>query len=366
MLSTCPLNSRPPSASTSIVAALAGAHVFELRLLEVGRRPRRRRATTSAISGWPGCTTWPTSTVLRLTMPAVGALIVVRSRFSSACASAACICLTRASAPAARALRDLQLLRAPSASSAAPPRPGDRGRGPGRARCSATAIAVSAAATSDFAASAAARAASAAATAASNCCCEISSFATSGLSRSTSLRVLRCRRLALAQPRLGGDELRLRGFHLAVGDADARLRLFDAAGGLTDVGARGHLGNRHARACGGRGRLRVGELGARAIDRHLIVARIDLARATVPASTCWLSLTDLHDRAADARRQLRDVPVHLRVVGALLAGGHPRPRRRAMSAISQHRAADQRQAACRPGAGAVVSSAITALLRDTA
>src|SRR5258707_10720306 len=57
---------------------------------------------TMARRGWPGCTTWPTSTVFLLTTPPSGALIEVCSRSSRARSTAARACATWASAPAAR------------------------------------------------------------------------------------------------------------------------------------------------------------------------------------------------------------------------------------------------------------------------
>ena len=160
-------------------------------------------------------------------------MIVVRSRFSSACARAACICLTRASAADARA-RVAWIcsgaVRVVCRVGLAPARPRHgpglraavrrQSRSPGRG-------------ISDFAASAAARDASAAATAASNCCCGISSFATSGSSRSTSRAAFVAVASRSRSARLAGDELRFRGLDLAVGDGDARLRLLDATGCLT-------------------------------------------------------------------------------------------------------------------------------------
>ena len=69
MLSTCPLNSRPPYASTLSVARWPGAHVLELRLLEVRRHPhvveRDDRHQRLARPGRPG----RLRRVFRLTTP---------------------------------------------------------------------------------------------------------------------------------------------------------------------------------------------------------------------------------------------------------------------------------------------------------
>ena len=186
--------------------------------------------------------------------PAVWRLDVVRSRLSSACASAASACFTCASARRRARACDLHLVG---------PRAGRvQGRFRMRAaaaractvRCSATATAVDADATSDCAASTAAWAAS----------------------RGHDGRVVLLLRdlfllderletldvpvrlgrvgVAFPQPRFGGRHLRARRVDLSIGDGNAGLRLLDAPARVWTLARCRDLRDRHV----DRGRQRVG------------------------------------------------------------------------------------------------------------
>src|SRR5258707_1297072 len=139
-----------PSASTAMVPFWPGRIFSSWVSLKFAVTHRSFRST-SASSGWPGCTTCPGSTDLRLTTPSDGALMVVYSRFSRACFRAASAWRARASAELARAWVTCSCCGAvcavasPARACAAAPRAE-------AARCSATVMAPCAAATSDFAA----------------------------------------------------------------------------------------------------------------------------------------------------------------------------------------------------------------------
>src|SRR5262249_34613812 len=64
-----------------------------------------------------------------------------------------------------------------------------------------------------------------------------------------------------------------------------------------------------------------GELRARAIDRHLIVARVDLDEQRAGLDELVVVHGDAFDGAAHARRDLRHVPIDLRIVGRLAPAG---------------------------------------------
>ena len=131
------------------------------------------------------------------------------------------------------------------------------------------------------------------------------------------LRVLRRRRFAFALPRLRGDELRA-----APPRPGCRRRRCQPAP-LRGCPTPGRTSlrveisrDRHAGAGRRGGGFGVGELGARAVDGDLVVARIDFGDHVAGLRRSWLSLTgDLDHRAADPGRHLRDVSVDLRVVG---------------------------------------------------
>ena len=183
----------------------------------------------------------------------------------------------------------------------------------------------SASATCERAESAAAFCASAAATVASNCCCDTSSLASSPRSRSTSRAALaafasasRTRACAVvSRARAASISRSARG--------DAALRLRDAAARGGDVAGRRGRRDRHVALRGERRGFGVGELGARLVDRHLVVARIELDEHRAGFDELVVVDGDARDGAADARRDLRDVRVHLRIVGRLAAGGQPEP-----------------------------------------
>jgi hypothetical protein len=65
--------------------------------------------------------------------------------------------------------------------------------------------------------------------------------------------------------------------------------------------------------------LRIRELGAGAIQRHLVVAPIELGEHVASFHRLILEHVHLDHGSADARRHLRDVPVDLRIVGRFAA-----------------------------------------------
>src|SRR5690349_20033642 len=74
-LSTLPWNLRPGYESTSISTGSPGV----TSLISVSLRFATTHTSSSGTtlkSGWPACTSWPTSTVLLLTVPDVGAVSV--------------------------------------------------------------------------------------------------------------------------------------------------------------------------------------------------------------------------------------------------------------------------------------------------
>ena len=302
-----PVNSRPPYASTLIRRRWPGRMSRQLRFLEVRRHPdivELERAPAAA--GRPARPARPRR-VFRLTMPRAGAFTAAYCRFSSACASAAFACATCASADAARAsvaatccgrrLRRAQArlrlllagsgLREPAFGHADAGLGLDdlRPRRVGRGRC-----------------------ASAAATAASNCCCDTSSFASRPRSRSTSRAAFvafasasRSRAWAVAEPGARDVDFALRRRRHRPAPARPRpapcvtllVAVVDVIGTLLARDQRRGFG--------------VGELGARLVDRDLVVARIDLdehragfdqlvvldrrARSTVPPTRAAIGVT---------------------------------------------------------------------------
>jgi hypothetical protein len=173
----------------------------------------------------------------------------------------------------------------------------------------------SASAICERAESAAAFCASAPPTALSNCCCETSSLASSPFSRSAS------------HARLGRRQPRTRGVELAFGPEHAALRLGDAAVRGRDVAGRFRRRDRHIALRRKRVGFGIGQLGARLLEGHLVVARIDLDEHV--AGVDLLVVGDRHpkDGAADTRGNLRHVRIHLGIVGRLAPRGDPVPDR---------------------------------------
>ena len=161
------------------------------------------------IIAWPGWTTWPTSTVRRLTRPSAGARTTVRSRFSRAWFSAARACSTWALAPDARAsiiaicCGAVAAARSWACDCATVPSACSR-------RDSATCRLAVASRTAASADATAASAACLSAVAASSCWRGISSFAASGASRARSCAARTARAFAScsrasAEPTLARD-----------------------------------------------------------------------------------------------------------------------------------------------------------------
>ena len=286
---------------------------------------------TIASSGWPACTTWPVLMLFFETTPRTGALTVVYCRLSSACASVARACATCASAAAARALvaatcdgpvcavamsaracsspaRDcaslLSATRMPaSASSDLRPRRVDGGllrlrRGAGVA---------------------------------SNICCETSSLASRPRSRSTSRADL----VALAsasRSRACALTSRARAASISFSAAATPLCAWvDAAARGRHVAGGGRRGDRDVALRRHGGGFGVGQLGARLVDRDLVVARIELDQHRAGLDQLVVVDRDLGHRAADARGNLRHVRINLRIVGRFAARRGPRPQARAES-----------------------------------
>jgi hypothetical protein len=76
-----------------------------------------------------------------------------------------------------------------------------------------------------------------------------------------------------------------------------------------------HLSQGYTRQRSGRIGLRIGQFRTGFINRHLVVARIELDEHGAGFDELVLLHSDLHHRPADASRDLRDVPVNLRIVG---------------------------------------------------
>ena len=120
-------------------------------------------------------------------------------------------------------------------------------------------------------------AASAAATAASNCCCEISSFASRPLAAARRRAPPSSRWLRFALPRLRRHQPRPRRFDAVLGLGDRRLAPAPRRPARVDtllVAVVEVIGTSLLR--GEPPRFGVGQLGARRVDRDLVVARIDL------------------------------------------------------------------------------------------
>jgi hypothetical protein len=126
-------------------------------------------------------------------------------------------------------------------------------------------------------------------------------------------------RFLLARPRLRRHEVGLRHLDLAVRAGHRGFRLLHAAGRGVDAGPRLDLRDRHVGAGGRRVGLRVGEFRLRLLDRHFVVARIDLYQHGAGADGVVVVDVHLQHRPADTGRDLRDPAVDLRVVGRFVA-----------------------------------------------
>jgi hypothetical protein len=103
------------------------------------------------------------------------------------------------------------------------------------------------------------------------------------------------------------------------------LRLGDAAAGAADVADRRGRRDRHGALRGQGASFGVRELRARLVDRHLVIARIELDEDVPGFDELVVVDGDARDGAADARRDLRDARIQLRIVGRLAAGGEVEP-----------------------------------------
>ena len=280
-----------------------------------------------AISGCPGCTIWPTSTDLRLTMPLTGAFTVAYCRFSSAWASVG-LGLLRVRLGRRRprfrrghllrtGLRGLQFGMGLLFAGARLDEPAfgdaDAGFGLGDLRARRIGRRLLRFGCADGAVELLLR---------------DLVLGEQALQPLDVARRLRGVCLRLAHARLGRRQPRARGVELALGPEHAALRLCDAAVRGRDVAGRCRRRDRHIALGGNRVRFGIGQLGARLLEGHLIVARIDLDEHV--AGVDLLVVGDRHpkDRAADTRGDLRHMRIHLRIVGRLAPRGDPVPDRR--------------------------------------
>ena len=160
------------------------------------------------------------------------------------------------------------------------------------------------------------------ATAASYCCCDTSSLASSPFRRSA----LRSSRTAVGlfadQPRLRRGETRFGGVEVVLGLVGRRPRdcstpLCAERTPLLDVVAViGTFAFAAAASASAVGQLRPG-----AVERNLVVARIDLDQHGALLHLLVVGDGHAQHRAADPGGHRRHVRVHLRVVGRLLAAG---------------------------------------------
>src|SRR6267378_6474384 len=117
-------------------------------------------------------------------------------------------------------------------------------------------------------------------------------------------RRFRCVRLGLAETGLRGDEARARRFDFLFRGGDAALRVREAAArGRLVAGRRGGR-DRHVAPGGDGACFGVGELGARLLDRYLVIARVELDENRARLDGLIVLDRDLRHRAADARRYL--------------------------------------------------------------
>ena len=116
------------------------------------------------------------------------------------------------------------------------------------------------------------------------------------------------------------------GLDLFLGGGGRGLRLRDAAAGGGHAARRGRRGDRHVAACSDRVGFGIGELRLGFFHGDLVVARVELDQHRAGLDPLVVVHGDLRDRAADARRNLGDPRVDLRIVGRLAAGGQPQPR----------------------------------------
>ena len=155
--------------------------------------------------------------------------------------------------------------------------------------------------------------------AASSCCCGISSFC----ARRPQTLDVACGfhrgRFLLALTRLRGDQVRVGHRDFVLGDGHRRVCRLDAARRGRDAGAGLDARDRHAALRRAGRRRRVRQFRARAIDRHLVVARIDLHQHGAAADRQVVVHMNGNHGAAHARGDLRNLSVHLRIVGGLPA-----------------------------------------------
>ena len=258
-------------------------------------------------------------------MPLAGALTTVYSRFSSACASVAFACSTRACADEARArmavtcsgrgLRALQgrarLLLAGRGLRLPALRQLDAGFGLDDLRVRGVGRPPSARPPPRRRAS--------------NCCCETSSFASRPRRRSTS-RAVRVAFASASRSRACAAVSRARATSISRADASAAPRACstDPCAALTLlVAVVDVIGTLLCAAIAAR--FGIGQLGPRLVHGDLIVARIELHEHGAGFDQLVVRDRHLQHRAADARRHRRHVRIHLRIVGRLAALRQPPP-----------------------------------------
>ena len=163
-------------------------------------------------------------------------------------------------------------------------------------------------------------------------------------------------RLRLERVGLGLGDARVGGLHLLL-----RLRNhigcpLHIAGGGADHGADRDLRDGHIdRGLGVLG-LRAGQVGLRLIERDLVIGGVDLGQQLARLHGLVVVHGDLHHLARNARADLVEVAVHLRVVGVFDECGAPEEEGRAEN--DQQHDADDGELAVAVGHGGVVGLAL--------
>ena len=163
-------------------------------------------------------------------------------------------------------------------------------------------------------------------------------------------------RLRLERVGLGLGDARVGGLHLLL-----RLRNhigcpLHIAGGGADHGADRDLRDGHIDRGLGVLCLRAGQVGLRLVERDLVVGGVDLGQQLAGLHGLVVVHGDLHHLARDARADLVEVAVHLRVVGVFDEGGAPVEEGRAQH--EQQHNADDGELAVAVGLGGVVGLAL--------
>ncbi len=163
-------------------------------------------------------------------------------------------------------------------------------------------------------------------------------------------------RLRLERVGLGLGDACVGGLHLFL-----RLRNhigcpLHVAGGGADHGADRDLRDGDVNRGLGVLGLRAGQVGLRLIERDLVVGGIDLGQQLARLHGLVVVHGDLHHLARNARADLVQVAVHLRVVGVFDEGGAPEEEGRAEN--DQQHDADDDELAVAVGLGGVVGPAL--------